>query len=253
MDGIPQLPNTVRFFVDPASIDAGSTTDAELIHQWQRVLRLRIGADLLLLDGAGMQVHVVLTELSPKIARFEKRITTPASGEPTQHITLCAALIRPERFEWLLQKSVELGVSRIVPLLCERTRVEAPVTANKQTRWQRIVTEAAEQSCRGKLPVLSAPLRLTNLSMPPTDQVFWLHEGLATRPLRLLVPPLAAPVWIVSGPEGGFSPTEQQWMHQQSGWHAAGLGARILRAETAPLVAATLVLAARGAFDDGAP
>ena len=131
MDGMPQLPNTVRFFVDPASIDAGSTTDADLIHQWQRVLRLRIGADVLLLDGAGMQVHVVLTELTAKLARWEQRATAPAGGEPTQHVTLCAALIRPERYEWLLQKSVELGVSRIVPLLCERSRVDAPVTANK--------------------------------------------------------------------------------------------------------------------------
>jgi hypothetical protein len=152
MDGMPQLPNTVRFFVDPASIDAGSTTDVDLIHQWQRVLRLRIGADVLLLDGAGMQVHVVLTELTAKLARWEQRATAPAGGEPTQHVTLCAALIRPERYEWLLQKSVELGVSRIVPLLCERSRVDAPVTANKRARWQRIVTEAAEQSCRGILP-----------------------------------------------------------------------------------------------------
>lgn len=253
MDGMPQLPNTVRFFVHPASIDARCTTDADLIHQWQRVLRLRIGADVLLLDGAGTQAHVVLTELTPKLARWEQRATAPAGGEPTQHVTLCASLIRPERFEWLLQKSVELGVSRIVPLLCERSRVEAPVTANKRARWQRIVTEAAEQACRGILPELSDPMRLSDLSMPATDQVFWLHEGLDTRPLRLLVPSQAAPVWIVSGPEGGFSPTEQHWMHQQPGWLAAGLGARILRAETAPLVAATLILAARGAFDDGAP
>ena len=130
MDGMPQLPNTVRFFVDPASIDAGSTTDADLIHQWQRVLRLRIGADLLLLDGAGMKVHVVLTELTPKIARWEQRTSTPASGEPTQQITLCAALIRPERFEWLLQKSVELGVSRIL-LDCSLTVASVHLAATR--------------------------------------------------------------------------------------------------------------------------
>ena len=251
METTPRLSNTVRFFVNAASIATGSTTDAELIHQWLRVLRLRVGAQLLLLDGAGTQYHVVCTELTPKVARWETQTTAPAGGEPDQHITICAALIRPERFEWLLQKSVELGVSRIIPLQCERTRTESSGSASKQARWQRIVTEAAEQSCRGVLPVLNAPMRLIDLSPPSTDQIFWLHEGQGTQPLRQIIPLDLAPVWVLSGPEGGFSPNEQQWMSSH-GWHAAGLGSRILRAETAPLVAATLILAARGAFDDGA-
>ena len=252
MQPTSRLSNTVRFFVDPASIAAGSTSDADLLHQWQRVLRLRVGAELLLLDGAGMASHVVLTLLDTKKANWKIISTLPASGEPIQHLTICAALIRPERFEWLLQKSVEIGVTRIIPIICERTRAESSSTSNKFARWQRIVTEAAEQACRGKIPELTTALALKDIRTPQSDQVFWLHEGTGTLPLRQLLPTQPAPVWVISGPEGGFSPDEQHWLGRQPGWHATGLGSRILRAETAPIVAATVILATRGAYDEGA-
>jgi 16S rRNA (uracil1498-N3)-methyltransferase len=199
-----------------------------------------------------MAYHVVLTHLDPKKASWDIVSSAAATGEPVQHVTICASLIRPERFEWLLQKSVEIGVTRIIPIICDRTRAESSSTQNKFSRWQRIVTEAAEQSCRGKIPELAPALALKEIRIPPADQVFWLHEGKGTLPLRQLLPTQRAPVWVFSGPEGGFSPDEQLWLSGQSGWHATGLGARILRAETAPIVAATLILAARGAYDDGA-
>lgn len=251
MQPLPSLSNTVRFFVDPAAIAAGSTTQSELIHQWTRVLRLRVGAELLLLDGTGMAYHVVLTALEVKKASWNIIASGAATGESRQELTLCAALIRPERFEWLLQKSVELGVTRIIPLLCDRTRAEASSTHNKHARWQRIVIEAAEQACRGKIPELHHAVPLKEIRVPSQDQVFWLHEGSGTRPLRQLLTPELIPTWVISGPEGGLSPAEQQWLQAHTGWHASGLGTRILRAETAPLVAATLILAAGGAFDDG--
>lgn len=251
MQPLPHISNTVRFFVDPAALAAGSTAHSELIHQWTRVLRLRVGAELLLLDGVGMAYHVVLTALDAKKASWDIIASGVAPGEPHQELTLCAALIRPERFEWLLQKSVELGVTRIIPLICERTRAEASSTLNKHARWQRIVTEAAEQACRGKIPELHHAFPLKEIRVPASDQVFWLHEGSDTQPLRQLLASPMRPTWVISGPEGGFSPDEQRWLHAQPGWQASGLGKRILRAETAPLVAATLIMAAGGAFDDG--
>lgn len=246
------LSNTRRFFVDPALPAAGSTNHAELVHQWHRVLRLVPGDELVLLDGIGTAFRIRLSTLSAKTATWDIVERMPASGEPTLHVTLAAAVIRPERYEWLLQKATEIGVAAFVPLLCERTRVDAGVTPNKLTRWERIISEAAEQSCRGTLPTLAPAIRLTDLIVPPDAAVYWLHEGSGTQPLRHIPAVPGRPIWILSGPEGGFSPAEQAWMAQQPDWHATGLGQRILRAETAPLVAATMLFAASGDFD-GAP
>lgn len=252
MSADAQLSNTRRFFVDPALPQRGTTSDSELVHQWQRVLRLRSGDELVLLDGQGSAYRIQLTALDAKSARWQVIDQQPAGGEPQTHITLAAALIRPERYEWLLQKATEIGVAAYVPVICERTRADAGVTPNKLHRWQRIIAEAAEQSCRGQLPTLAAATPLSALPVPADAQVYWLHEGTGTQPLRTIARNTSGPIWILSGPEGGFSPAECAALTAHPTWHACGLGSRILRAETAPLVAATMLLAAAGDFDGAA-
>lgn len=245
------IANTQRFFVDATIIHAGTTTDADLVHQWSRVLRVRVGDMLLLLDGQGQAAQVEITAITPKHATWHVRDIMPAGGEPALHVTLAVSLIRPERFEWLLQKATEIGVSAVVPILAEHSRHEGDVSAHKITRWQRILREAAEQACRGIIPQLMPAVALRTLAIPAAAQVYWCHEGTGTRPLRHVPCDVSRPAWVITGPEGSFSHQELTWLQQQP-WQAVGLGARILRAETAPLVAATLLLAQTGAFDGGA-
>lgn len=244
----PQIANTHRFFVDAATCQRGSTTDGDLLHQWVRVLRVRVGDALLLLDGQGQAAHVEITAISAKTAAWRVIATMPAGGEPRLHVTLAVSLIRPERFEWLLQKATEIGVSAIVPLKADHSRHDGEVSAQKIIRWQRILREAAEQSCRGVVPHLAAACAIRALAPPHGAHVYWCHEGAGTLPLRHAPAEVGRPVWLISGPEGSFSHHELTWLMQQP-WQAVGLGSRILRAETAPLVAATMLLAQAGDFD----
>lgn len=245
---VPPIANTHRFFVDAETITRGVTTDAEVLHQWSRVLRLRSGDQLLLLDGRGMATHVAVDVITAKQATWRILATMPAGGEAQLQVTLAVSLIRPERFEWLLQKATEIGVHAIVPIKADHSRHDGDVSPTKITRWQRILREAAEQSCRGIIPHLLPACPVRALAPPHGAQVYWCHEGAGTVPLRHAPLEAGRPVWLISGPEGSFSPVELSWLQQQS-WQAVGLGRRILRAETAPLVAATMLLAAAGDFD----
>ncbi len=246
---MPKIANTYRFFLSHDSIQSGATTDADMVHQWGRVLRIQPGQRLLLLDGRGDGFEVDITHIDKKHARWTIVDRVRLTGEPQLHVTVASAIIRPERFEWLLQKATEIGVSRFVPVIAERSRGEVESAKGKHERWQRIIREAAEQSCRAVLPELTAPVQLRSLT-PPADAVcLWLHEGVGTKPLRQHLQQSYRSLWIMTGPEGGFSDDETAWMATQTGWYASGLGQRILRAETAPLVAATIALAQRGEFD----
>lgn len=246
---MPKIANTYRFFLSHDSIQSGATSDADIVHQWGRVLRIQPGQRLLLLDGRGVGFEVDITHIDKKHARWIIMHSSQMAGEPQLHITVASAIIRPERFEWLLQKATEIGVSRFVPVIAERSRGEVESAKGKHERWQRIIREAAEQSCRAILPELTAPVQLRSLTLPASAACMWLHEGHGTQPLRQHLQQSYRSLWIVTGPEGGFSDDETAWMATQTGWFASGLGQRILRAETAPLVAATIALAAHGEFD----
>lgn len=243
------IANTHRFFVDATTFTAGTTTDANLVHQWSRVLRLRVDQQIMLLDGLGQSAVVRITELTPKRASWQVVDSFVAMGEPRLQVTLAVSLIRAERFEWLLQKATEIGVCAIVPIIADRSVSDGDVSPTKRERWQRIIREAAEQSCRGILPQLAPAVALTDMRVPAEAQVYWCHEGAGTRPLRQLPCDATRSAWLISGPEGSFSPSELTWLARQSTWLAAGLGTRILRAETAPLVAATILLTQAGDFD----
>jgi 16S rRNA (uracil1498-N3)-methyltransferase len=156
--------NTYRFFVDSGVIHGRDVLleDGELAHQLGTVLRLRPGEKITLLDNSGWQHIVALhTVERGRVAGTVERKEL-AGGEPRTKITLYVGLMRPERFEWVLQKGTELGVSAFVPLICERSTIADAdeLSPNKLERWNRIMREAAEQSRRGKLPRLAPALFL---------------------------------------------------------------------------------------------
>ncbi len=239
------LPNTRRFFVNPAWLrtDQIVIDDPTLIHQWVRVLRLRTGDRVMLLDGQGMAAVAEITHLDRRLAHGQIIARCQATGEPAVIFDLYLALIRHERFEWALQKAVELGVHRIVPVVFARSLTGDRVDAHRLARWQRIVTEAAEQSGRGRLPVVCQPQPfLTAIGAAHSADLAILLDEQATTHLRAVLQqqPSLRQIAIYSGPEGGIEPHERAAAGDH-GIHAVSLGPRILRAETAPMAALAML------------
>ena len=253
--------NTYRFFVDGAAIrgDEVLIENGELAHQLSAVLRLDAGDQIVLLDNAGWQYTVVLNALTRgQIAGTVERKEV-AAGEPSTKITLYVALMRPEKFEWVLQKGTELGVSAFVPLLSERSLIAdaSELSERKTERWAKIIREAAEQSRRGRLPYLAPAISFDHACEQAAQAgiALLLWEGEGVQPLRQVLNQArqsntasAGSIAFLSGPEGGFADSELE-SARSYGIIPVTLGPRTLRAETAPLVAAAAIMYEMGDLD----
>lgn len=242
-----------RFFVTPAAIRNGVVLlDAQTAHQLRAVLRLGPGAEIMVLDGSGYEYRVSIAHLDRSGAEGHVLSQALALGEPATQITLYQAMLKGEKFEWLLQKGTEIGISRFAPLLTRRcVRTEWAGRQKKEDRWRRIIQEAAEQARRARLPALTAPLELAAAcqeAASQSDLVLLLWEAASGRGLKGALHGLDAADCRISlfvGPEGGFA-EEEAALAQAAGAHLVGLGPRILRAETAGLAAAAAILYERG-------
>ena len=236
-----------RFFVEPDQIQGARVLFADAqAHQIARVLRLRPGDQVVVLDNRGWQYMVVLeTAVSPQLIGTVRN-RAAAEGEPRLRLTLYQALLQRDKFEWVLQKGTEIGVARFVPLLTRRSLVQtAALKANKQARWHKILTEAAEQSWRGRVPELAPPVALAEaLGAAANADLGLLTEVGAERPLRAALhglPTSPIEVALFIGPEGGFD-VDEVAQAQAAGVTPVSLGPRVLRTETAAIVAAALIL-----------
>lgn len=235
------MKNTYRFFVPPGSFsgEAVRVADADLARQLGRVLRLGPGDRVLFLDGSGDACEVELAEVGREVVAG-RVLGREHVAEPAVALALYVALLRPERFEWVLQKGTELGASRFVPVLFARSLPAERAEGRRGERWQRIIREAAEQCGRGRLPALAAPLSFAEAcaEAAAAELPLILWEG-AAPPLRELLRrgPAPASVALLSGPEGGVAP-EELTAAGEHGIMPVSLGPRILRAETAPIAAA---------------
>jgi 16S rRNA (uracil1498-N3)-methyltransferase len=249
-----------RFFVTPDSIVNKTVHFGEVqARQIRHVLRLQPGAEVVVLDNSGREYGVTLTEVTQLrvLGRIEEQ--RPSTGEPRTRLTLYQSLLPRDKFEWVLQKGTEVGVSVFVPVITQRSLVrDAGTIANKRARWERIVLEAAEQSGRGRLPELRLPVpfaeALSQASSSHCTLIPWekAAKGSIGAALGRLPGDLNQPaVALFVGPEGGFSDEE---IEQASAAAAipVTLGRRILRTETAAVVAAALVLYELGDLGEGA-
>jgi 16S rRNA (uracil1498-N3)-methyltransferase len=243
-----------RFFVTLEAFAGDAVcVKGEQARQMRRVLRLRPGDRVILLDGKGHGCDAVLESYGVEEARFGIARRWDAAGEPAVHITLYQAVLKGERFDWVLQKGTELGVSRFAPIVCERNVVEdLAAIEGRRARWERIIREAAEQSGRARLPELmsaqlyrSAAKHMASETSraAPSPLIAWegersvsLRQALSGRNLGA-----GSRIELVVGPEGGFTDDEIDTA-RRSGMTSFSLGPRILRAETAGPVAAALIL-----------
>lgn len=240
-----------RFYVPRGSLRARNVTlGPPLAHRLGRVLRLKRGDRIVLFDGGPREYEVQLTGVSANAVTAVVVGERPAPPEPGARLTLYQALVRANRFDLVLEKGTEIGVSRFVPLLTARGRFqnEHEASALRAERWRRIVTEAAEQSGRGRVPEVAAPLALEEALPQARGLKLLPWEREEARGLTEYVRSLAGrprEVSLFIGPEGGFEDDEVA-MAVASGVVTVSLGPRILRSETAGIVAAALVLDALG-------
>jgi 16S rRNA (uracil1498-N3)-methyltransferase len=239
-----------RFFVQPQDIKGKKVQfPPALGHQILHVLRLRTGDLVDVLDNSG---RVYRTELdidtASKNVRGRILDSSPAKGEPIVQIELCVGLSHREKVEWMLQKGTEVGVSVFRPFVSSRTLVQSrEMKPKRRDRWESIIREAAEQSGRGKLPRLEAPMLLKALmeDEEPDETLSllaWEEADLETSDLSEVLERFSGSrIRLFVGPEGGFSEEEVQ-ASRTSGCQVVSLGNRILRMETAAILFPGLIL-----------
>ena len=241
-----------RFFIPPEWINGRQVTLTEdTAHQVRHVLRMGAGDHLIVLDDSGWEREVELSHVGQNVVMGYVVAERLSAGEPRTRISLYQGVLKAQKFEWVLQKGTELGLVEFIPLVCERSVVgDLEDVDRKLGRWQRIIREAAEQSRRGRQPVLrpamlfaqacQRAMRSGGLALAP-----WEEEKEAGLKLALAVEdgegkrPFSLSLFV--GPEGGLTSDEikaARSYHVQT----VSLGPRILRAETAGLAAAAAIL-----------
>lgn len=249
-----------RFFVDtPLAGTEGQEValPAAVARQVGRVLRLRPGATIELLDGEGSAFLVELMSLAADRAVGRVGMGRPVETEPRLAVTLYAAPLKGDHWGYTLQKGTEIGAAAFVPILTERTVAGGEASGSKLERWRRIAREAAEQTGRGRVPRVAEPLPFAEAcaraAVAGPALIPWEEEGERGRGLRTAIEELRAAGALTSlglfiGPEGGFSAAEIATARAQ-GIASVTLGPRILRADTAAAVALALALSTAGDLD----
>ena len=211
-------------------------TDGRLTHQIAKVLRLKAGETVQLCDGSGHEARGTIREVfahSVEVALVDR---WDLAHEPKKSVTLYCAILKRENFEWVVQKATEVGVSVIVPMRTERT-VKMQI---KQDRLEAIALEAAEQSGRGVVPVIHAPMLFHEAvtdAQKNSANIFFDLRGIVSYSAPLSHAQDTIGLFI--GPEGGWTEIEQT-SAEYAGFSFASLGALTLRAETAAVVASYL-------------
>lgn len=234
-----------RFFVPPGTVTGREVVlPPELARRLARVLRLQRGDHVVLADGGGRDYEVELKDVGARAASAVVLDERPSPPEPSLELVLYQSLVRPQRFELALEKGTEIGVSRFVPVLSGRAQVRTRAGSQRTERWRRIVTEAAEQCGRGRVPAVDSPVAFDDAvqSAPGLRLIPWEGErGLGLGSYLRALEERPSTVSVIIGPEGGFAEEEVE-LARRAGCIAVSLGPRILRSETAGIVAAALVM-----------
>ncbi len=230
------------YIASPLATGAEITITGGAANHIGRVLRLKAGDEITLFNGEGGEYNATLTTIERNTVRVLARDFNPRECESPLQITLAQGISRSERMDYTLQKSVELGINRIIPLTTERCGVkfDAKRAAKRLQHWRGIIISACEQCGRNRIPEILPVTSLTNWLDQPYDETLplVLHHR-ATISLKQLTPPSVAaseppprPISLLIGPEGGLSEGEIE-RAAQCGFQEIQFGPRVLRTETA--------------------
>ena len=226
----------------PLSSGRGHTIEGDAANHITRVLRLQPGDPLIVFDGRGGEYAARIEAIRKDAVVVAVQEHSAATRESPLSLTLAQGVSRGERMDWVVQKATELGVTRIIPVLTERTvvRLDAKQSERKLLHWQGVAVAACEQSGRDRIPDIAAPVGLHDfLGGIDTGATRLLLSPTGTQRVNELQPP-AAGLLVLIGPEGGLAQSEQR-AAIQAGFAAVRMGPRVLRTETAAVAALTLL------------
>ncbi len=232
-----------RFLVPPGALEAGRELELppqEAAHA-RKVLRLRPGQEVWLLDGRGRMARAELLEAGRRrVAARVLEIEAPSPARP--RLVLCPGLLKPPAMDLLAQKLTELQVDELRPFLAARSVAKA--AGARLERWRRLAVQALKQCGAARPPRFAppAPLEEVLAAAPPTALKLVLYEKEPARTLAglLAAAPRPEEVWALIGPEGGLEPAEVA-QAREAGFAICGLPGAVLRAETASLALAAVV------------
>lgn len=228
-----------RFYIEtPISGNTFDISDRELVHQWKKVFRYNVGSQVILFDGTGTDYLCMISSLRSLGATLSI-IKKTESVIPRKNVWLCMAMVKKDNFELIAQKVTELGVTHIVPILCEHSEKRKI----NMVRIKKIITEASEQSGRGDIPVVEPVTTITELFqkgiLPQEKIVLHTEGGMTFDKYKTTTDQLSIAVFV--GPEGGFSPKEIA-LFKSYNMSVVSLGPQVLRAETAAIAISSLLL-----------
>ena len=242
-----------RFYAPPSAftpgIDSVHLASDEARHL-RDVLRLKLGDEVYVFDGAGKEFQCRVEESRRDAAQLGViSEVEPAHPESPLRLTLAVALLKGEKFDLVVQKATELGVARLVPVITKhadiRLRDESDA-AKRVARWQRIALEAAKQSGRAVVPQVDSPVAFGSLIPTAASEgaipclMFSEREGQALRETAKNLPAEVLRITALVGSEGGWA-NEELATARDAGWVIVTLGGRTLRAETAAITVAALI------------
>ena len=234
-----------RVFVRGAlPVDNVLSLDEEAVRHVQ-VLRLQPGMWLELFNGEGGAYQAQVLQMGRQSVDVQIASFAPDSTEASRHTHLVMGMPANERMDWLVEKATELGVSRITPLMTQRTvlKLAGDRALKRQQHWQGIAQSACAQSGRNRVPLIDAPMAWAawwSQRQPDTAvQPFVLSLQSVARPWQEVA--RTGDLCILSGPEGGLT-DEEEAMAVAQGFMRVSLGPHTLRAETAPLVVLSQLL-----------
>ena len=238
-----------RFFMAGTNIMGGMAIMTGRDAEHVRVLRLRPGEDMIICDGKGTDYKCRLVKADREQVEAEVIEVVPCPAEPTIQVTVLCGLPKGDRTDYIIQKCVEAGASEIMFFQSDRCVAKPDKPEKKLERWQRIAEEAAKQSGRGIIPQVSwAGEYADALNVANQKELgLFMYETGEREALNTVLEANSdvKTAAIVTGPEGGFAPFEAD-LARIVGLHICSMGERILRCETAPVVAVSALMYATG-------
>lgn len=243
-----------KFFIENVSGDFITISGQDAAHI-AKSLRMKIGEKLTVCGGQGLDFICEIVKINDNSVHLKVVETVTTDSEPSVKITLYQGYPKGDKLELIIEKSIELGVNKIVPVLMQRSvsRPDAKSASKKHERHQRLALSAAKQCGRGIIPQVDEMInfsRMTSRFAQHQAVIFFYECG--GEPLSSIIDKITSEnltdIAIVIGPEGGFDTKEAEEL-KNSGALTATLGKRILRTETAPIAAISAIMYATGNMD----
>ena len=213
---------------------------SDLVHQIRTVFRLKTGDDVVVFDGSGSDFQCRIADFGKSSITLDVELATKSRYMPSREVILYASIVKKDNFEWIVEKATELGVTRIIPVISERSEKKAL----NMERLKKIAVEASEQSGRGNIPEIGEIKTLADSVQAITDKQYGIKNKVAFHidGANLSRSDLAEDsVALFIGPEGGWSIDEID-LFNKNNIKVVSLGGQVLRAETAVIAALSLVL-----------